>query len=117
MASSSRKLFNINILLVLLIGGMFWFMINGGSTDFLTFGKKATDVKKTSSTNATIPAQGLTTKDAQAIEALKKQLDAEKSRIATARAQLQTRSENQLTPPGKAAPAADSEAIEGMKVE
>ena len=97
MASSSRKLFKLNILLVLLIGGMFWFMFTGGSTDFfklISTGTTPAGTKLFPFNSPTISTQGPAAKDAEAIEALQKQLEAEQQRAASTRAQLQARTQS-----------------------
>ncbi len=122
MASSSRKLIFINFLLILLIGGMFWFMFTGGSTDFFKLysldNTPPAGVKQTSSSNSTVSTSGLSAKDRQEIETLQNQLEAEKQRAASSRAQLQARAQNPATQTTQSkAPAATGDSLAGLKVE
>jgi len=113
MASSSRTFIVANAALVTLIGGMVWFLFAKETAPVGPSAPETESVTK-SAAKPSFTTESLSADDAQAIEVLQAQLDEEKQRADKARAQIQARARETVTPP-VAEPASNQLEVEQQK--
>ncbi len=87
MTSSRRNFLILNLVLVALIGAMIWYLLTKGQTQFISL-PSPVEIKPEP---AVFSTEGLSEKDARAIQALQSQLSKERARAEKSRAQIQAR--------------------------
>jgi hypothetical protein len=87
MTSSRRNFLILNLVLVALIGAMIWYLLTQGQTQFISL-PSPVEIKPEP---AVFSTEGLSEKDARAIQALQSQLSKERARAEKSRAQIQAR--------------------------